>query len=213
MRITKDFIFQHKTARGGWTAGQIIALGEKWPVQRGWISRAIEKEFTQEQIDRFIKSRDRDAVKNERKASRAFKVQLRKELRTSLSKIIPCPQNISSYARQIALSICGERCGASKNKVEKKNAVKPAIDPKSDAFLSSFQWRTLRMAAFKKYGNRCQCCGASPADGIVLNVDHVKPRKHHPELALDINNLQILCAACNHGKSNTTVDWRTQCQG
>jgi len=212
MKITRDFIFQHKTARGGWTAGQIIALDERWPPKSGWISRAVEKEFTQEQIDSFIKSRDKDAVKNERKAARAFKVHLRKELCASLSKIIQCPKNIPSLARQIALSLCVERCGTSKNKAAKKNAVRPALDPNSDAFLSSFQWRTLRMSAFKKYGNRCQCCGASPSDGIVLNVDHVKPRKHHPELALDINNLQILCAACNHGKLNTTVDWRTQRQ-
>ncbi|MFC6439812.1 HNH endonuclease [Bowmanella sp. JS7-9] len=34
----------------------------------------------------------------------------------------------------------------------------------------------------------------------MLHVDHVKPRAKFPELALDINNLQILCETCNLGK-------------
>lgn len=83
------------------------------------------------------------------------------------------------------------------------------VNPKTDAFLESFQWRQLRMVAIKKYGTRCMCCGATPADGITINVDHVKPRRDYPELALDIDNLQILCHPCNHGKGNwDRTDWR-----
>lgn len=82
---------------------------------------------------------------------------------------------------------------------------------KSKEFLSTYEWRKLRMEAIKKYGNSCQCCGASPKNGAVLNVDHIKPRKFFPHLALDINNLQILCAECNHGKGNwDQTDWRQQ---
>jgi len=76
-------------------------------------------------------------------------------------------------------------------------------------FLSSPEWRRLRMQVIKKYGPVCMCCGASPKTGAVINVDHIKPRKLFPELSLDINNLQILCGACNHGKGNwDTTDWR-----
>lgn len=65
------------------------------------------------------------------------------------------------------------------------------------------------MLALKKYGPRCQCCGATPDSGAVMNVDHIKPRNLFPELALDVNNLQILCAECNHGKGNWDMtDWR-----
>ena len=79
----------------------------------------------------------------------------------------------------------------------------------SDAFLSTFEWRRVRMMALKKYGPVCQCCGATPATGAVMNVDHIKPRKLFPLLALDVNNLQILCHECNHGKGNWDVtDWR-----
>lgn len=83
------------------------------------------------------------------------------------------------------------------------------IDPTDDSFLQSFQWKSTRMIAIKTYGNVCQCCGSTPKDGIRINVDHIKPRKFFPDLALDINNLQILCEECNHGKGNwDTTDWR-----
>jgi hypothetical protein len=95
------------------------------------------------------------------------------------------------------------------NSVPKKQP--PVAKEVSNEFLKSYEWRILRMEAIVKHGNRCQCCGASPADGItVINVDHIKPRKTHPELALVLDNLQILCSVCNHGKSNwDTTDWRT----
>lgn len=79
----------------------------------------------------------------------------------------------------------------------------------SNAFLDSFEWRQLRMVVLKKYGAKCQCCGATPAINAVINVDHIKPRKLFPELALDENNLQVLCGPCNHGKGNWDMtDWR-----
>jgi len=85
------------------------------------------------------------------------------------------------------------------------------IDVASDAFLSSFEWRALRMMALKKHGPVCQCCGASPKTGAVMNVDHIKPRRFFPELALDLDNLQILCHECNQGKGSwDSTDWRPE---
>ncbi len=80
----------------------------------------------------------------------------------------------------------------------------------SDDFLHSPEWRRLRMQVITTRGNRCECCGASPRDGVtVINVDHIKPRKLFPELALIESNLQVLCAVCNHGKGNwDQTDWR-----
>lgn len=84
------------------------------------------------------------------------------------------------------------------------------VDVKSNAFLETYEWRKLRMEALKKYTPRCMCCGATPANGAVMNVDHIKPRRLFPSLAMDINNLQILCHDCNHGKGNwDQTDWRT----
>ncbi len=93
---------------------------------------------------------------------------------------------------------------------------KPAIvarraygDLNTDPFLSSYEWRSLRMVVLKKYGARCQCCGADASHGIRINVDHIKPRRDFPALALDESNLQVLCEDCNHGKGNwDRTDWR-----
>ncbi len=79
----------------------------------------------------------------------------------------------------------------------------------SDAFLMSYEWRRLRMQVLKEQGAKCGCCGATRADGVKMNVDHIKPRKFFPELAYSKDNLQVLCEVCNHGKGNwDTTDWR-----
>lgn len=80
---------------------------------------------------------------------------------------------------------------------------------KKKGFYDSGEWRAIRYKALKAYGRECSCCGAHPGGGVVLHVDHIKPRSKHPELELDINNLQILCADCNLGKSNyDEIKWR-----
>ena len=79
----------------------------------------------------------------------------------------------------------------------------------TDAFLESYEWRRVRMVVLKRDGARCACCGATPADGLRMHVDHIKPRRKFPELALDPRNLQVLCEVCNHGKGNwDQTDWR-----
>lgn len=75
-------------------------------------------------------------------------------------------------------------------------------DANSPEFLQSKAWKRLRLQALNKHGRKCQCCGASPATGAVLNVDHVLPRRLFPQLALHLDNLQVLCADCNEGKGN-----------
>ena len=86
--------------------------------------------------------------------------------------------------------------------------VKDKIKTKKE-FYSSRAWQILRYQAFEKYGNKCQCCGATTQDGVTMHVDHIKPKSTHPELALDLNNLQILCIDCNVGKINQwDTDWR-----
>jgi len=91
----------------------------------------------------------------------------------------------------------------------KKDVFVGGVDVTTTQFLETYEWRKLRMEALKKYGPKCMCCGATPATGAVMNVDHIKPRKLFPSLAMSLDNLQILCHDCNHGKGNwDRTDWR-----
>jgi hypothetical protein len=60
----------------------------------------------------------------------------------------------------------------------------------------------LRFRVLKRDNFSCRACGTSPAlsPGLSLHVDHIQPWSHCGETIED--NLQTLCAACNHGKSN-----------
>ena len=80
----------------------------------------------------------------------------------------------------------------------------------SQLFYKSREWREVRVAILEEYECKCMMCGCSPKEhGIVVHVDHIKPRSTHPHLELRKDNLQILCEDCNLGKSNHYItDWR-----
>lgn len=76
-------------------------------------------------------------------------------------------------------------------------------------FYDDPRWRDLRYFVLRRDGARCVVCGRSAKDGVVIQVDHIKPRSTHPALQWDPNNLQVMCKDCNLGKSNRdTIDWR-----
>jgi 5-methylcytosine-specific restriction endonuclease McrA len=79
--------------------------------------------------------------------------------------------------------------------------------------LSTKLWRKVRYLSFVENGYRCQCCGATNGPfytvlDSVLTVDHIKPRKTHPELTFDVSNTQILCRSCNSRKGTKDTDYR-----
>ena len=82
------------------------------------------------------------------------------------------------------------------------NEVAKAIYKSSDQFTRSKEWKELRKKAIELYGVKCVFCGVLPTRNNPCNIDHIKPRKFFPELALDIANLQPLCARCNKRKGN-----------
>lgn len=75
---------------------------------------------------------------------------------------------------------------------------------KHEGFYLSPQWLDLRTRVLETFGSVCMCCGARPDSDAVIQVDHIKPMSTHPELALEFDNLQVLCMPCNLGKSNKT---------
>jgi HNH endonuclease len=84
--------------------------------------------------------------------------------------------------------------------------------PAADEFYRSHGWRSLRVDALEanreRYGAlTCECCLSGTAGQ--WHVDHIHPRSSHPELALELTNLQVLCEDCNVGKGTRyATDWR-----
>lgn len=67
----------------------------------------------------------------------------------------------------------------------------------------NINWR-LRALVLMRDRARCRLCGAGPAEGVTLHVDHVKPWGKGGETVLE--NLQILCNVCNIGKSDVQLE-------
>jgi len=88
-------------------------------------------------------------------------------------------------------NIYGHPSARGKKKKKKKKC--------KDDFYWTDEWRQLRYKALITYGKKCRCCGATAGQSR-LHVDHIKPRSKFPELALRLDNLQILCEDCNLGK-------------
>jgi 5-methylcytosine-specific restriction endonuclease McrA len=172
-------------------------------------SSDVWKNATPQQRQNFI-ARVRANQRMERERLLAEDRKKRKEAKAAAAAVAPSTR-VSKAQKKAALTLKRQiKIHDRSAKPAKRRRADRGIDVTSDAFLSTYAWRKLRMEALKKYGSRCQCCGATPADGAVMNVDHIKPRKKWPSLALDLNNLQVLCHDCNHGKGNwDKTDWRS----
>jgi len=76
-------------------------------------------------------------------------------------------------------------------------------------FYACDEWRYVRYEALLLNDGRCECCGRGKHQGIILHVDHIKPRSRYPALQLRVDNLQVLCIDCNMGKQAwDETDWR-----
>lgn len=72
-------------------------------------------------------------------------------------------------------------------------------------FHYSKEWLELRTRVLNYYGRICMKC--ADTDGI-MQVDHIIPRIESKKLALEFDNMQVLCRTCNMKKSTDTVDYR-----
>lgn len=92
-----------------------------------------------------------------------------------------------------------------RSKIKKKKIKRKTIRISKD-FYETKEWQDLRYRTLKKHGRKCMVCFRT---NLELHVDHIKPISKFPELALDPNNLQVLCRDCNLGKGNKDcIDWR-----
>jgi len=73
------------------------------------------------------------------------------------------------------------------------------------AFYSSPEWKLLRAQIIQKHGATCADCGRRITHIVDITVDHKHPRSKHPELALTLDNLRVVCRQCNSRKGAS--DW------
>lgn len=59
------------------------------------------------------------------------------------------------------------------------------------------RWKALRLKVLRRDGFKCVKCQARGR----LEVDHILPVRTHPELAYEIDNLQVLCPSCHSRKT------------
>lgn len=70
-----------------------------------------------------------------------------------------------------------------------------------DKFYASAAWRRVRANVLARDGARCKICGATPAHGVRIDVDHILPRFTAKHLSLYMPNLQVLCEECHDAKT------------
>lgn len=81
-------------------------------------------------------------------------------------------------------------------KSKRKSEWKKRIDP----FYFSEEWLELRVRVLSYWGPKCMVCGRTRKDGVQINVDHIRARRLWPALALDFNNMGVLCGRHNKEK-------------
>ena len=69
-------------------------------------------------------------------------------------------------------------------------------------FYSSPEWNLIRKQIIKESGRVCSECKKYIRNNKDVTVDHIRPRSKYPELALDKQNLRVLCRSCNSRKGD-----------
>jgi 5-methylcytosine-specific restriction endonuclease McrA len=121
--------------------------------------------------------------------------------------------SIREQGKSVRCPTCGaaphKPCVGSKGRMRKANHRRRNGSAVGAGHVEAGKWAKLRYQALLRSDGKCECCGRSKHDGIVLCVDHIKPRLKHPELQWELGNLQVLCGDCNWGKFNDDeTDWR-----
>jgi len=67
----------------------------------------------------------------------------------------------------------------------------------TDPFYGSKAWQKLR-ARMQNRAKKCALCGVPFTKADMKLVDHIKPRRTHPELSLVESNLQVVHQLCHN---------------
>jgi 5-methylcytosine-specific restriction endonuclease McrA len=196
--FTEQHLQQMISERGGFSVAQIRMSKEITKETKGkgkGPSHLVGLELDQSMIDMLVKLKSSSQLAHSRKKKKKKKVK----------DFCPFRQRIQEIKNKHKIK--NVKAEQFLSHVDKK--IKDSKMSSKD-FYKSQQWRLLRAKVLEKYECKCMMCGHSPKEhGIVIHVDHIKPRSTHPHLQLREDNLQLLCEDCNLGKSNFySTDWR-----
>lgn len=58
MIITREFLLEGKSDRGGWSRRQVLEIGGSWPLRPGWLDRLVGRDVTELQARAFLAMRN-----------------------------------------------------------------------------------------------------------------------------------------------------------
>lgn len=177
----------------GFTASELRELGVGWPPQKGWrkkLLKALKRGSAHPKKEHvWPKNQDGFLIRASGSGRAHHYINGEAVCRSvnNRTKYIFTPTKPTIQA----CKLCTEALRSDPTNTRPRNKSK-------SGFYQSWEWKKLRFETIKRYGPVCMCCGS---DHYIV-VDHIKPRTKYPDLALDPENLQILCNDCNMGKSN-----------
>lgn len=57
MKLTEEIIVKAKSSNGGFSKKQLEVIGVEW-IYKGWLKESMKKEFSQNQLDEFVRLKD-----------------------------------------------------------------------------------------------------------------------------------------------------------
>lgn len=74
-----------------------------------------------------------------------------------------------------------------------------------DSNSGKYKFYKMRFKVMRRDNFTCQYCGKNFIDdGIKINIDHIRPKKHDGKLSM--NNLIVACEECNKGKRDILLE-------
>lgn len=124
-----------------------------------------------------------------------------------------CKTFVPAYIKAEQLE---KRRKQAKEKRERRKRIRKYFDTlqketesKSTKELRTRRWHFFREQVILRDGGECQRCLALHGEHVYypLEVHHIKPRKTHPELMYDPDNVVTICKSCNAHLALNGIDF------
>lgn len=198
-QVTQSDLKKIQTSAGGYSKA-VIDAGMKL-YGKGWVKKLLEDKNGGVKFE-VLRIRAENNPSRRDKIAKAKKAKVKANKKKGPINPFPCKSDNWSWKpdkRDIPDKVFRNEPKKGYHKKKRERVTK--LD--NAQFYESKEWRELRVRVLEKYECKCMMCGRNPKEhGIVIHVDHIKPRSKYPELSLHFDNLQLLCDDCNLGKSN-----------